>query len=273
MRVQLRLDLPRDARWVPVARGLAGCVLAQADAPAGDVADVQLALTEACANAVCHAVGTDAYAVGLSIEPGGCEVEVADAGPGFGDDAGVGGGRRADGDADAEPAAGSDADAESGRGLELMRALVDDLELAGDADATRIVLRKSWRAELDPAALAALDAGAVPLRHVDEPADSSGGRRGERAPRRERTPTFCPEDGERSSPRRPAERAHAGGSMPWARSADAVASATGPRAVSHTWEVSSPSAAHHRGCACAACRGTASCTPGASGRASTPATS
>ncbi len=134
MAVRVWLDLPRDARWVPSVREVAGSLLQTAGTPDADVADVQLALTEACANVVRHAVGTDSYSVGLAIDPAGCEVEIVDRGPGFEEDA-----------------AGDSADyAESGRGLDLMRALVDDLEVRTDPGTTRLVLRKRSSAGPDP---------------------------------------------------------------------------------------------------------------------------
>lgn len=147
MRMSVRLNLPRDARWVPLLRGMTGCLLERAGTPPDDVADLQLALTEACANVVRHAVGTDSYTVGLVLEPAGCEVEIVDLGPGF-DETKVG---------------GAGEDAETGRGLGLMDALVDDLEVRADATATRLVLRKWWSVELDPGAVATLDADSVTL--------------------------------------------------------------------------------------------------------------
>lgn len=145
MAVRVWLDLPRDARWVASVRDVAGSLLQTAGTPDAEVADVQLALTEACANVVRHAVGTDSYRVGLAIDPAGCEVEIVDRGPGF-----------------EEGATGDSADyAESGRGLDLMRALVDDLEVRTDPGTTRLVLRKRSSAGLDPAMVATADIDAM----------------------------------------------------------------------------------------------------------------
>lgn len=145
MAVRVWLDLPRDARWVASVRDVAGSLLQTVGTPDADVADVQLALTEACANVVRHAVGTDSYSVGLAIDPAGCEVEIVDRGPGFEEDA----------------AGDSAGYAESGRGLDLMRALVDDLEVRTDPGATRLVLRKRSSAGLDPPMVATGDADAM----------------------------------------------------------------------------------------------------------------
>lgn len=129
MQVKLNLDLPRDARYVPLMRNVAGCLLSDLGAPSAAIADVQLALSEACANVVRHAAGTSDYHVGFAVRDDGCEIEVADEGPGFPPPA------------DATPPA---ADAESGRGLALMQALVDDLfVLSNDGDSI-VRLRKTW---------------------------------------------------------------------------------------------------------------------------------
>lgn len=135
MHVQMRLSLPRDASYVPVTRSVATSLLHTMNVPEDAAGDVQIALTEACANAVRHAAGLD-YRVSLSVGPDGCEVEVLDTGTGPGLGAG-------------ETAAAYDADAESGRGLFLMRALVDDFEFAHELEGTRVRLVKRW-AHVEP---------------------------------------------------------------------------------------------------------------------------
>lgn len=196
MPVRMWLDLPRDARWVPTVRDVAGSLLQTAGTPDDEVTDVQLALTEACANVVRHAAGTDTYAVGVVIDAAGCEVEIVDHGPGFEEGA-------ADGSADD--------DAESGRGLDLMRALVDDLEVCADTATTRVVLRKRTSAELDPAMARAVDADGVTVRPdeltVGDHAPASDGRGRTDVPQRVR----------RSRPFRPGESDPA-----WIASHDAV---------------------------------------------------
>jgi len=125
--VQMQLSLPRDASYVPVTRNMATSLLHTMNVPEDAVGDVQVALSEACSNAVRHAGGVD-YRVSLAVGPDGCEVEVLDAGPGPVDLP--------------ESAAGDEA--EDGRGLVLMRALVDDLEFAHVQDGTRVRLVKRW---------------------------------------------------------------------------------------------------------------------------------
>ena len=142
MQIKVDLDLPRDARYVPVMRNMADQLLSDLGAPAPAVADIQLAVSEACANVVRHATGTRTYHVSLVVRDSGCDIEVADSGPGFG---------RADVGAEDAPD-----DAENGRGLQLMQALVDDLFVVSDDGDNVVRLRKRWQ----PLSLAISSSGA-----------------------------------------------------------------------------------------------------------------
>lgn len=129
----LQLSLPRDARFVGLLRNVVGCVFDDIGAPQAASDDIKLALTEACANAVRHAVGSEEYSVGFTIDADGCEIEVVDLGPGFDLPAVV--------DVeDVEP----DAETEAGRGVMLMQALMDDLQFSRQDSATSVRLRKYW---------------------------------------------------------------------------------------------------------------------------------
>lgn len=128
----LKLQLPRDARFVSLLRHVATCVFEDVGVPQEAADDIRLALTEACANAVRHAVGSNAYSVVFTIDAAGCTIDVLDLGPGFAFPA-----PRPD---DAVP----DADTETGRGFMLMQALVDDLQFARQDDGTTVTLRKFW---------------------------------------------------------------------------------------------------------------------------------
>jgi serine/threonine-protein kinase RsbW len=130
--IRMELALPRDARYVGVMREVAGCILTELEAPGEAVEDVQLAVTEACANAVRHAVGTAEYSVRFAVAEDSCEIEIVDVGPGF--------------TPENEGAAQYDLDSESGRGLTLIRALVDDMEFDRDGQGNRIRLTKTWPA-------------------------------------------------------------------------------------------------------------------------------
>lgn len=128
MLVRVQLSLPRDSRFVPVMRNLTACLLHDVHAPQEAVDDVEIAVTEACANVVRHAEGVEDYEVRVEIGVDGCAIEVADLGPGF----------------DEPPDAAGDA--ESGRGLQLMRALMDEMQFVREDDRTRIRLTKHWPA-------------------------------------------------------------------------------------------------------------------------------
>jgi serine/threonine-protein kinase RsbW len=128
--VKVQLLLPRDARYVPLLRNVAKSLLADLGAPKEASHDIELAVSEACANAVRHATGSAAYMVSLGVDRDRCEVEIVDQG-------------KSD-----EPLPGppdvAHVDAEAGRGLMLMRALVDDFQFTRHDDATCVRLTKSW---------------------------------------------------------------------------------------------------------------------------------
>lgn len=128
----LKLQLPRDTRFVGLLRHIATCVFEDVGVPQEAADDIRLALTEACANAVRHAVGSNAYSVRFTIDADGCTIDVLDLGPGFD--------FPTPGPGDAVP----DVDTETGRGFMLMRALVDDLQFARQDDGTTVTLRKFW---------------------------------------------------------------------------------------------------------------------------------
>lgn len=128
----LELSLPRDARFVGLLRNVAGCVFEDVGAPEDVVDDIRIALSEACANAVRHAIGSNEYSVAFTVDAQGCTIDVIDLGPGF--------------DFPLEPSddGGPDAETETGRGLMLIRALVDDLQFTRQQDGTSVTLRKYW---------------------------------------------------------------------------------------------------------------------------------
>lgn len=110
--LDLSLSLPREGVSVPVVRRLAAQALRAFGVVDADIDDVQLAITEACANVIDHATETDTYDVKVELAADRCAITVVDSGGGF-DESAV--------PRDAEHSA------EAGRGLTLMRALVDKL--------------------------------------------------------------------------------------------------------------------------------------------------
>jgi anti-sigma regulatory factor (Ser/Thr protein kinase) len=125
--VHFSVRLPTDAQSVPLVRGL----LRQALQYLGVVEDgtqaIVLALTEACANVVQHAGEHEDYQVDIAIDDDVCRISVLDDGSGF----------------TVLSAEMTPAPAEGGRGLVLMRALVDRLDFVQDDDGRhRVTLEK-----------------------------------------------------------------------------------------------------------------------------------
>ena len=135
--IELHLTLPRDARYVPVLRNVAGSLMRSLEVPEESVDDVAIALSEACGNVIRHAAGTDQYGVVLTVATASCEIEVCDLGPGF-DRARMDAAQRGDID--------EIEGAEDGRGLRLLQALMDELQFVRDDDTTRVRLLKRWDA-------------------------------------------------------------------------------------------------------------------------------
>jgi serine/threonine-protein kinase RsbW len=117
--VLARLALAGIAREVPMSETV--------------LADLKLAVTEACGNAVRHANPSEHGIVHLrfAIEDGSIQIEVEDEGPGI---------------AAAAPAEAVETDelSESGMGLEIIRAIVDELEIGarGAGRGTVVRIRK-----------------------------------------------------------------------------------------------------------------------------------
>jgi serine/threonine-protein kinase RsbW len=129
----VQLTFPAAARYLVLARlGVAGLgSVARLDD--STLADLKLAVTEACANAVRHAYAEEEPGdVRLSMrleEDGTLVVEVSDDGGGFD----IGGVRRWD----------PSSMRESGMGFEIMRSIVDDVEIvSAPASGTVVRLRK-----------------------------------------------------------------------------------------------------------------------------------
>jgi serine/threonine-protein kinase RsbW len=125
LEIQLALHLPRDAVSVPVGRQVLDSCLDTLGVSADTRADIALALSEACANVVQHAGPGEEYEVQVSVRNRRCTIEVVNAGSGSGN------GERAPGGfaVSSEPAAIT---AEHGRGLKIIEAVVDNLQLTGN---------------------------------------------------------------------------------------------------------------------------------------------
>lgn len=117
--VTLTVCLPRDALSVPVVRHLVRYALDEVGVLPAISHDVELALSEACSNVLRHAGPGDAYDVSVEVGPERCQLRIVDIGHGF------------DHETVGERESTRDMlSAEQGRGLGLMRALVDEIELS-----------------------------------------------------------------------------------------------------------------------------------------------
>ena len=126
VQIQLSLALPRDEVTVPVSRHVCRTALSELGATDDIVSDIEIALTEACTNVVDHSGPGDEYEISVTISPEHCVIRVVDTGRGF--DAA----RLSDDDT-------SDLSAERGRGIELMKALVDQVRFESKDEAGTIV--------------------------------------------------------------------------------------------------------------------------------------
>jgi len=127
MRLEVALALPSDGAFIGPVRDAVGSLLATAGAPAEAVADLQLILGEACANALRHAHVAD-YRVDVEAGEHGCVMRVTDRGRGT----------------RPGPEAPPDPLDERGRGLLLIRALADEAEIDGSDGGTVVTVTKSW---------------------------------------------------------------------------------------------------------------------------------
>jgi serine/threonine-protein kinase RsbW len=123
-RLDLSVSLPSESASVPVVRRLAAQALRAFGVHDDDIDDVQLAISEACGNVIDHATESDSYEVRCELAMDRCAITVLDQGGGF--------------DAAAVPG-DLDVTAEDGRGLALMRALVDTIAFSSEPQDGAIV--------------------------------------------------------------------------------------------------------------------------------------
>jgi serine/threonine-protein kinase RsbW len=132
--MKFSLDLPRETLSVPVIRRILGDTLHGLGVSESCVADILVAISEACTNVVQHADSTSRYEVTVGIEGGQCVLKVVDRGQGFAGDS----------KDSVHP------DSESGRGIKIMKALVDDVSFDSRPESGTVVYlqkRLSWKDE------------------------------------------------------------------------------------------------------------------------------
>ena len=154
MQLRIALSLPRDEVSVPVVRRIAAQSMAVLGVQGECVDELQVALSEACANVLRHADADDDYEVRLRVDGETCVIDVVDRGVGV--------------DLDRLGRTDAPVDAEAGRGIQLMRALVDEVEFShGEPQGTTVSLTKHLDLTEDGVAsrLAAARAAGRPVPH------------------------------------------------------------------------------------------------------------
>ena len=138
MEIKLTLALPRDELSVPVVRRVLKSSMQTLGVDGDVIGDIELALTEAVTNVLDHAADGEEYEVSAGINGDLCVIEVIDRGAGF--DSG------ALGHDDAH------LEAEDGRGIQIMRALVDRVTF-DSVDTVGTVVHLEKRLEWNPDAV------------------------------------------------------------------------------------------------------------------------
>jgi serine/threonine-protein kinase RsbW len=126
LEVNLTLCLPRDTKTVPLVRHLIGATLKEFGVRDECRGDVELAVTEACTNVLDHSKGDDEYEVRVALDEQRCQIRVIDQGHGFDF-------TTLSVDSTADP------ESERGRGVQLMRALVDNILFESEPEAGTVV--------------------------------------------------------------------------------------------------------------------------------------
>jgi len=140
--IRYSLRLPRDAVTVPLVRTICRDAMHRLGVTPDCQGDVALALTEACANVVQHAEGVSEYEVNIEFCGGLCHIRVIDKGAGI--------------DLTDSSRTKTFPDRDSGRGVVLMRLLVDRIAFESrPEDGTIVHLQKNLELE-EGALLAAL---------------------------------------------------------------------------------------------------------------------
>jgi serine/threonine-protein kinase RsbW len=134
MKIQLALSLPREEISVPLTRHVVSAALLTAGVEPACVQEVEVALSEACTNAVKHAVDGVSYEVAVGITEEKVSIDVVDSGSGFGQH-------------QVSPAGHDPHSAEDGRGFALMDALSDLAifdSVDGEGGSVHLTKRLHW---------------------------------------------------------------------------------------------------------------------------------
>ncbi|HEX2316412.1 MAG TPA: ATP-binding protein [Thermomonospora sp.] len=132
--MRFSLALPRESLSVRVLRRVLGDALRGLGVAEDCIGDILVAASEACTNVVQHSRTPLDYEVRAQVDDGVCVLSIADHGRGIA----------------APPPAEVAEHSESGRGIKIMRALVDDVTFdtrPGQGTVVRLCKRLTWRDE------------------------------------------------------------------------------------------------------------------------------
>jgi serine/threonine-protein kinase RsbW len=133
----IALRLPRDAASVPLIRQILESTLETLGVERRTRHDIELMLSEACSNVIRHAAPSDDYTVSAGIHDDLCVIKVVDTGNGF----------------DPRLVGPAPPDAEYGRGIQIMKALADQVRFTNRREKGAVVsLEKRLRFEPGAAA-------------------------------------------------------------------------------------------------------------------------
>lgn len=134
---QIELRVPRRPEFVRFARGAAKTLALHMDLTLADARDVELAVGEACTNALEHVAepSCDEILVRFVIEEERFGVEVIDHGPGF--------------DVSRLEQAQTEGECAGGLGLTVIRAVMDEVEIECDPETGTCVRMVKHRARLE----------------------------------------------------------------------------------------------------------------------------
>jgi len=132
--IEFAMALPRDAIGIPMVRRVLGDALRSLGVTEECVADILLAASEACSNAVRHGGPASRYQVVATIGAGRCEVRIADRGQGL----------------PFIPKQYPPPEAENGRGILIMQSVVDEISFdttPGVGTTVRLTKDLDWEDE------------------------------------------------------------------------------------------------------------------------------
>jgi serine/threonine-protein kinase RsbW len=125
VKLDVALCLPQEVETVALIRSVVTDTLVKLGVTTECVDDIRLALSEACTNVIAHAGVRDEYEVRLQVDNERCQIRVINTGGGF--------------DAEALTGEMPDAGSARGRGVAIMRAVMDQVDFISEPEAGTIV--------------------------------------------------------------------------------------------------------------------------------------